>query len=91
MITKKPRHYLGNESLKAAGVEIEFTLDQAMEYDKCSKDPIYFIENYVKVVSLDDGAVLFKLYPYQKRIILAIHNNRKIVAKLFRQAGKEIG
>lgn len=88
MITKKPRHYLGNESLKAAGVEIEFTLDQAMEYDKCSKDPIYFIENYVKVVSLDDGAVLFKLYPYQKRIILAIHNNRKIVAKLFRQAGK---
>lgn len=88
MAKNKLQHYLGNESLKAAGVSIEFTLDQAIEYGKCSKDPIYFIENYVNVVSLDDGAVLFKLYPYQKRIILAIHNNRKIVAKLFRQAGK---
>lgn len=86
--TKKPRHYLGNESLKAAGVSIEFTLDQAMEYDKCSKDPIYFIENYAKIVSLDSGSVLFKLYPYQKRIILAIHNNRKIISKLPRQSGK---
>lgn len=79
-------YYNGNQNLKASGVEIPFTADQVDEFIKCSKDPIYFIENYVKVVSLDSGVVNFKLYPYQKRIILAIHNNRKVIAKLFRQA-----
>ena len=81
------KHYLGNPSLKAANVVVEFTLDQAKEYAKCSVDPIYFIENYCKIVS-DDGEILFKMYPYQKRIVKAIHDNKKIVTKLPRQSGK---
>lgn len=85
---KVATYYLNNPNLKAVGVPIEYTETQLNEYIKCSGDPIYFIENYIKVVSLDHGAVLCKLYPYQKRTILAIHNNRKILAKLFRQAGK---
>lgn len=85
---KKNLTYLNNPSLKAVGVNIEYTGLQISEYQKCAVDPIYFIENYAKIVSLDHGSVLFKLYPYQKRIIMAIHNNRKVVAKLFRQAGK---
>jgi hypothetical protein len=88
MATKKNTTYLNNPNLKAAGVVVEFTGDDVTEYIKCKNDPIYFIENYVKVVSLDHGAVLCKLYPYQKRTILAMHNNRMILAKLFRQAGK---
>lgn len=91
MATQKNKNnqtYLNNPSLKAVGVNVEFTEYQISEYQKCSEDPIYFIENYAKIVSLDHGAVLFRLYPYQKRIIMAIHNNRKVVAKLFRQAGK---
>lgn len=88
MATKKNTTYLNNPSLKAVGVQVEYTDFQLKEYVKCSTDPIYFIENYIKVVSLDHGAVLCKLYPYQKRTILAIHNNRMILAKLFRQAGK---
>lgn len=80
--------YLNNPSLKAIGVQLEFTGNQVSEYARCSVDPIYFIENYAHIVSLDRGSVLFKLYPYQKRIINAIHNNRMVVAKLFRQAGK---
>lgn len=82
------KHYLGNQSLKAAGVQVEFTLEQVKEYDKCKNDPIYFIETYAKIVSLDKGVVLFKLFPYQKRLIDAIHNNRKVITKLFRQSGK---
>lgn len=89
MATKnKNNTYLNNPNLKAAGVQVEFEGNQIDEYIKCSNDPIYFIENYVKVVSPDDGVVLCKLYPYQKRVILSIHNNRMILAKLFRQAGK---
>lgn len=80
--------YLNNPKLKAAGVQIEFTQENIVEWAKCKKSPIYFIENYAKLVSLDRGIVLMKLYPYQKRLIKAIHNNRNTIAKLFRQAGK---
>lgn len=87
-VKKRNQIYLNNPSLKAAGVSFEFDSYQTSEYAKCLLDPIYWIENYATILSLDDGPVLMKLYPYQKRIILAIHNNRKVVAKLFRQAGK---
>lgn len=80
--------YLGNPSLKACGVPMNFTGDQLSEYVKCAGDPIYFIENYVKIVSLDKGAILAKLFPYQKRIIEGIHKNRRVISKLFRQSGK---
>ena len=87
-MSNKKQHYMGNPNLKAAGVQIEFELGQMKEYARCAKDPVYFIENYCKIVSLDNGAVLFKMFPYQRRIIKALHGNRKIIAKLFRQSGK---
>ena len=84
----KTQYYLNNPNLKSAGIQIEFTPEQTVDYIRCSKDPIYFIENYCKVVSLDAGIVLMKLYKYQKKLIRAFHKNRNILGKLFRQAGK---
>lgn len=86
--TENNQYYMGNKNLKATGVQIEYTAEQIQEYVKCSQDPIYFIENYCKVVSLDKGIVPFILRPYQKRIIDAVHNNRFTIAMLFRQSGK---
>lgn len=80
--------YNNNRNLKAAGVEVQFTQDQVQEYVKCSRDPIYFIRNYAKIVSLDDGIVNFDPFPYQERMIKAIHENKNTLGKLFRQAGK---
>ena len=80
--------YLGNPNLKASGVEIEFTEDQVKEYMKCAKDPVYFIRNYVKVVSLDKGLIPFNLYDYQEELLNIIHENRFAIAKLPRQSGK---
>jgi phage terminase large subunit-like protein len=80
--------YNANTALKAAGVKISFTPEQVQEYVKCANDPIYFIENYCKIVSLDDGVVSFKPFPYQKRIIDALHHNKKVIGRLFRQSGK---
>jgi len=80
--------YLGNPNLKASGVEIEFTEDQVKEYMKCAKDPVYFIKNYVKVVSLDKGLIPFNLYDYQEELLNIIHDNRFAIAKLPRQSGK---
>ena len=51
--------YLGNPNLKKSGVQSEFTKEQVEEFAKCSGDPLYFIKNYVKIVSLDEGLVPF--------------------------------
>lgn len=87
-MTDKPLYYLGNEKLKAAGVKIPFTQFQASEYLKCAEDPIYFIENYVKIVNLDGGLVLMKLHPFQKEVIRTYQNERKVIQLAPRQTGK---
>lgn len=78
----------GNENIKAVGVQIQYTPEQIKEYVRCVKNPVYFIETFCKVVSLDEGIVPFKLYDYQKRIVRTVFENRFTIAKLFRQSGK---
>ena len=80
--------FRGNKNLKRVGEKIEFDQNAALEWAKCSVDPVYFLETYGKIVSLDDGIVPFKLYNYQKKIIRAIKDNRLVLTKMFRQSGK---
>lgn len=84
----KDKSYLGNPNLKGPGVSIEFTKEQIDEYVKCANDPIYFVKNYVKIVTLDKGLVPFELYDYQEDMVRKFHDNRYIIAKLPRQSGK---
>jgi len=86
-MSKQITHYLGNPNLKAPRVKVPFSAENIIEYQKCAASPIYFIENYCKIVS-EQGLVLFKTYPYQNRMIDAIHYNKKVVGKLGRQMGK---
>jgi len=80
--------YKGNPNLKGAGAEISFTEEQIKEFIKCSKNPGYFIENYVKIVSIDEGLIPFKLYDFQKDMVGTFHSNRFTICKLPRQSGK---
>jgi hypothetical protein len=80
--------YNSNANLKAAGITFQFTPDQVQEYVKCAQDPIYFIENYCYIVTLDYGLKLFKLYDCQKKKIDIIHNNRRVILMEGRQQGK---
>ena len=80
--------YLGNPNLKKANVQQEWTKEELEEYAKCMKDPIYFIQQYIKIVSLDEGLVPFKLYDFQKEMVGTFHNNRFTICKLPRQSGK---
>ena len=85
---KNSKNYLGNPNLKASDVKINWTKEQLEEYAKCARDPIYFIQKYVKIVSLDRGLVPFELYDFQEEMVRTVHNNRFVIAKLPRQSGK---
>jgi len=80
--------YLGNPNLKKVNTPVEFTKEQILEYQKCANDPIYFMREYIQIVSLDDGLVPFKMYPFQEHIVRTIHDNRFTICKLPRQSGK---
>ena len=88
MADKNPKTYLGNQNLKGSNVKQEFTKKQIEEYVKCSKDPLYFIENYVKIVTLDDGLVQFKPWDFQQDMINTLHEDRFVICKFPRQTGK---
>ena len=80
--------YLGNPLLKKANVPVEFTKEQIQEYQKCMDDPVYFIQEYMKIVSLDEGLVPFKMYDFQRNMVKTFHDNRFTICKLPRQSGK---
>ena len=80
--------YLGNPNLKRANTQIQFTEEQVIEFLKCKDDPVYFALNYIKIVSLDEGEVPFKLYPFQEKLVRRFHENRFNICKMPRQTGK---
>lgn len=82
------QYYLNNQNLKGCGAKIGYTKEEFEEYIKCKLDPIYFIKNHCKIVSLDKGLIPFNLYEYQENFINAIHNNRKVISMQPRQMGK---
>ena len=80
--------YLGNPNLKAKGVPVNFDKEHVKEYIKCSKNPVYFAKNYVKIINVDKGLVPFKLYKFQKEMVETFNDNRFSICKLPRQSGK---
>jgi hypothetical protein len=80
--------YLGNPNLKKANTAIEFTQEQILEFMKCKEDPVYFANNYIKIVSLDEGLTQFHPYHFQEKLINNFHENRFNICKMPRQTGK---
>ena len=82
--------YKSNPLLKERGVQIDVSKEQVNELIKCSQDAEYFLTNYIKVISLDDGIVPFRPYPFQQNLIDSFANNRFTICKLPRQSGKSV-
>ena len=82
--------YLGNINVKRDGVQHQFTEEEVKEYVKCGKDPVYFCNKYLKVISLDEGLVPFSLYPYQEKMFKHFNDNRFSIVLACRQSGKSI-
>jgi hypothetical protein len=80
--------YRDNPLLKKSGVKVHYTEEQIVEYRKCAKDPVYFAENYIKIVNVDEGLIRFKMWKFQKEMIKTYHQNRFSITKCPRQVGK---
>ena len=80
--------YLGNPLVKRAHVSMELKPEHLLELVKCRENPIYFAENYCRIISVDEGIVPFKLYKFQKRMIKQYFENRFSLTVTARQMGK---
>ena len=80
--------YRDNLLLKKVGVEHKYTQEQVEEYIKCSKDPIYFCVNYIKIVNVDEGLIKFNMWDFQKEMLQLFKDNRFVITKCPRQVGK---
>lgn len=82
------KFYLNNSQLKRKGYVHNYTKEEAEEYVKCYNDILYFIRNYVYIISLDKGKVLFQPYDFQLDMIEKFQNNKFVISNLARQLGK---
>ena len=62
-------------------------LDNIQEYLKCKTDPIYFIENYIKIFNQRMGVVPFKMFEKQKEFIRLWLEKHKMLVLKSRQTG----
>ena len=80
--------YLGNKKLKREGVKQQMNQEQVDEFIRCAQDPEYFVNRYVKIITLDRGLVNIDLFDWQKGAVTTINENRQVIIKAGRQIGK---
>lgn len=74
--------------IKRPNTELEYSDEQIEELLRCRDDVLYFTRNYVKIVTLDHGEVLFDPYEYQVDTLNLLANNRFFIGLWARQSGK---
>jgi hypothetical protein len=83
--------FQGNIHIRNAGVPVEWDQHKMTEFVRCSQDPLYFVENYIYIKALDEEElILFKTRSYQKEMVNKMMNERFVIAKIPRQAGKTV-
>jgi len=82
--------FMGNYMLRNAICKLAMTAEAKTEKQKCAESYEYFIENYVKIQTIDHGITAFKLRPFQYEYLKLVHENQKIISKIARQVGKTI-
>jgi len=65
-----------------------FTRTEYRQLARCVNDPMYFMRKFMKIQHPMRGAIPFKPYPFQERIIKSFAENRFTIALTARQCGK---
>ena len=82
------KYYMGNENLPKSNNTYVYTEKEAIEYERCLKNILYFAENFFWIINLDEGRQKIKLHNYQKRMIRCMVDNRFSIFCASRQIGK---
>jgi hypothetical protein len=79
-----------DDYVKAPNQEIEYTPEMIRKLNKCDKDRLYFVKEYIKIVTGDYGVVKFGdyMFPFQEHLINDFINYRFTVNLCGRQQGK---
>ena len=83
----KETFYMGNKNLPVPETEFQWTPEMIEDLERARKSILHF-SRFFYIVSLDEGKQPIKLYPYQKRILKALVENRFNVVLASRQIGK---
>ena len=65
--------------------EIKKVIQQ--EYVKCAKDPVYFMKRYCHIQHPGRGRILFKLFPFQEKVLHLFKDNKYCIVNKSRQLG----
>lgn len=87
---ERKSRYLGDPDLRRAKTPLKMNADMIREWKRCRDDIVYFVKNYMRIVHVDHGMVLFKLWDFQERMLRNMEHNRFFVSKCPRQVGKSI-
>lgn len=74
--------------VKKPNQKLILTPEQEREFLRCAIDPVYFIDNYVYIRHSTKGRIPFKLFDYQRDLVLTYWKNRQVIAMCSRQLGK---
>lgn len=76
------------EVIKKPYQVVDYTPKMAAEVVRCVNDPLYFMENFMRIQHPMKGTLPFKAFGYQTGMIEAFHKNRNCIALTARQMGK---
>ena len=79
---------LEDRIVKKAHSSNTFTTKQIRQLARCYNNPKYFMENFVYIQHPTQGRLLLNLYPFQREMVDAIHDNRFSILLTARQMGK---
>jgi Terminase large subunit, T4likevirus-type, N-terminal/Terminase RNaseH-like domain len=74
--------------VKRAHAKTDWTEQRLQELLMCQDEPLYFIENFVRLQHPTRGALPFKPYEFQKRMVVAMQQHRFTIIMAARQCGK---
>ena len=57
------------QKLKPAGMKVSYTQQELIEFSKCMKDPLYFMENHMYIQHPTRGRQPFTAYEFQRDLV----------------------
>jgi len=84
----KSEYYLGNPNLPNKHWKEEYTSDMVRHIKKSKVNLLHFAENFFYIIDPDEGKVVIELFPFQKRMLRTLRDNRNVILLASRQVGK---